>query len=92
LVKPWSGTNSRVETEPGIRLKVIDMETEETRTCELQETRNWDWDNTETIRMIDGIHITSWGQLLEILDYKAAKGYREVVFYEGPRFMLLGGG
>ena len=92
LVEPWSGKHNRAEKEPDIRLKVIDMETEETRICDLQEARDWDWGNTETIRMIDGFHITSWDKLLEILRYKTAKGYREAVLYEGPRFMLLGGG
>ena len=92
LVVPWLAKYDRVEKEPGIRLKVIDMETEETRTCEFEEARNWDWDNTATIRMIDGHHITSWDKLLEILPYKAAKGYREAVLYERPSFMLLGGG
>ena len=92
LVAPWSGKHDQMKTEPDIKLKVIDMETEETRTCELEEAKNWDWGNKETIRMIDGLHITSWDKLLEILRYKAANGHREVVLYEGPRFMLLGGG
>ena len=92
LIAPWSRQNNRAEKEPDIRLKVIDMESGETRICELEEARDWDWGNTEIIRMIDGLHITSFNKLLEILRYKAAKGYREVAFYEGPRFMLLGGG
>jgi hypothetical protein len=92
LLGPWSGRGKRVATEPDVRLKVIDMETGETRIAELSEARNWDWGDTNIIRMVDGFHITSWDKLLEILHYKAAKGYREVELYEGPRFMLLGGG
>jgi len=91
-VTPWFGKHDRVETEPDIRLKVIDMETEETRICKLEEVRNWDWGNTEMIRTIDGFHISRWERMVEILRYKADNGYKEVVLYEGPRFMLLAGG
>jgi hypothetical protein len=92
LVKPWFIKNSQRDEAPDIRLKVIDMETGESRICGLEEAKTWDWSDPSTIRMIDGLHITSWNELLEILRYKSARGYREVVFYEGPRFMLLGGG
>ena len=92
LVLPWTAKSNRVETKPDIKLKVIDMETGESRICEPEETRNWDWENTEMMRFIDGFHITTWDKLNEILQYKADKGFREVEMYEGPRFMLLGGG
>ena len=92
LVSPWTVRRNRVESMPDIRLKVIDMETEELRTYEPEEARNWDWGNTEIMRMIDGFHITTWAKLNEVLQYKGDKGFREVELYEGPRFMLLGGG
>jgi hypothetical protein len=92
LVKPWAERRNKVETEPEVRLKVIDMETGETRDCKPDEARNWEWGNTEMLRIIDGFHITSWDRLLGILHYKADKGYQEVTVYVGPRFMLLGGG
>ncbi|MFC1871564.1 hypothetical protein ACFLYF_04100 [Chloroflexota bacterium] len=92
LVKPWSKGNNRGDKEPDIRLKGIDMETAETRIYRLEEAKNWDWSDTNTIRLIDGFHITGLDKLLEILRYKAGKGYQEILFYEGPRFMLLGGG
>jgi hypothetical protein len=90
LVQPWSGHG--IEAKPKIKLKVIDMENGETRVCQLEEARTWDWSNPEMIRMIGGVQITSWDKLVEVASFKAKKGYQEVKVYEGPRFMLLGGG
>jgi hypothetical protein len=92
LIGPWAGRRDEVETIPEVSLRVINMETGETTICKPEETRNWDWGNTEILRIIDGFHVTSWDKLLEILHYKAGKGSQEVTVYEGPRFMLLGGG
>jgi len=90
LMEPWAGR--RPEAEPKVRLKVIDMETGKARVCPLEEAKTWDWDNPKMMRMISGFHITSWERLVELASFKAKKGYREVEVYEGPRFMLLGGG
>ena len=92
LVEPWTAGRNPAEAEPDVRLRIIDMENGEARTGELHEARNWDWSNTEILRLIDGFHITSFDKLLDILHYKADKGYGEAVIYEGPRFMLLAGG
>ena len=90
LMEPWAG--HRVKADPKLRLKVIDMETGKARVCPLEEAKTWDWDNPKMMRMISGFHITSWERLTELASFKAKKGYREVEVYEGPRFMLLGGG
>jgi hypothetical protein len=90
LMKPWAGR--RTEVKPKVRLKVIDMESGEVRVCPLDEARTWDWSNTEIWRVVDGFQVTSWDKLVEIASFKAEKGYQEVVVYEGPRFMMLGGG
>ena len=52
----------------------------------------WDWSNPEILRWIDGRQVTNLDSLVEILCYKAEKGYQEVQIYEAPRFMLLAGG
>ena len=91
LVEPWAdGRNP--ETELKIRLKLIDMESGEARTCELEEAKAWDWSDPETMRIIGDLQVTSWDKLVEIVRFKAEKGYREVEIYAAPRFMLLGGG
>jgi hypothetical protein len=83
----------KVEAEPKIKLKVIDMETGKARFCELDEAKTWDWDNPEIMRMAGGyIHITSWDMLVEFAARRAEKGYQEMDVYEGPRFMMLAGG
>jgi hypothetical protein len=52
----------------------------------------WDWNNPEMMRIFGGFQITNWDKLVEVASFKARKGYQEVEVYEGPRFMLLGGG
>jgi hypothetical protein len=78
--------------EPKIRLKVIDMESRATRICELSELKRWDWSNPKIWRLIEGRQVTNLDSLIEILRYKAEKGFEEVELYEAPRFMLLAGG
>jgi hypothetical protein len=82
----------RTQTGLPIRLKVVDVENGVTRVCPLEEAKTWDWGNEQVMRLIDGRHITNWDQLVEVLSYKADKGYQEVKIYEAPRFMVLAGG
>ena len=41
-VEPWAGASCRPGAEPKVKLKVIDMESGETRVCQLEETKTWD--------------------------------------------------
>jgi hypothetical protein len=92
MANPWVGENQQPKDEPEIKLKVVDMENKQERLCQLEETKTWDWGNPKIMRIIDGRHVTNWYNLLEILNYKAKKGYQEVELHEGPRFILLSGG
>lgn len=92
LLEPWISKGIHGKNELKIRLKVIDMETGTTTICEFNETKTWDWSNPTILRLIDGLQVYSFDRLIEILNYKAEKGYEEVEIYEAPRFMLLGGG
>jgi hypothetical protein len=74
-----------------IRLKVLDRETNESRYCEIEETKGWDWTNPEMWRVINGWQITSYGMLLFMLRQKEEKGLEEVVLQEIPAFMMLNG-
>jgi hypothetical protein len=89
---PSTGEYDEERGNPEIKLKVIDVENRTTRTCDFNDTREWDWDNPEMMRVIDGWQVTSRKMLFEIMCYKAEKGYEEVKLYEAPRFMLLAGG
>jgi hypothetical protein len=89
---PSTGKYNEKRGNPKIKLKVIDVENRTTRTCDFNETKEWNWDNPEIMRVIDGWQVTSMEILFEILCYKAEKGYEEVELYEAPRFMLLAGG
>ena len=91
LVQPWA-EGDKPETEPKIKLRVIDMESETTRVCDLNEAKTWDWNNPEMMRVIGDLQVSSWDKLVQIVRFKAKKGYREVDIYEAPRFILLGGG
>jgi len=89
---PWISSGNQTESVPKIKLKVVDMDTGETKVCSLEEAKTWDWSNPEMMRVIGDIQATSWDKLVELISFKAKKGYQEVVVYEAPRFMLLGGG
>jgi hypothetical protein len=93
LVEPWSHSKAS-GTDDGLEMTLdfVDMETSESKKCDYREVKDLDWDNTSTLRMLDGRHVTSWEQLLEMLHYKQKKGQKEAKIYEGPRFILLGGG
>ena len=91
LVQPWA-ESSQPETEPEVKLRLIDVENETSRVCDLDEAKTWDWSNPEMMRLIGDLQVTSWDKLVEIVRFKAKKGHREVDIYEAPRFMLLGGG
>lgn len=92
LVMSRPATGLRAQEDLNIRLKVIDVENGVTRVCPLEEAQTWDWANEDVMRLIDGQHIKSWDQLIEVLSRKADKGYQEVKLYEAPRFMVLAGG
>jgi hypothetical protein len=91
MVQPWT-EGSPPEAEPEIKLKLIDAEDETSRTFDLEEAKTWDWNDPTIMRVIGDLQITSWAKLVEMVRYKAKKGYRELKIYEAPRFMLLGGG
>jgi hypothetical protein len=89
---PWADSGVRMINEPRIRLRVVDVESGETKICEFNETKTWDWDNPEMMRLVDGRQVKSFDNLMDIVCYKAEKGYEEVKIYEAPRFMILAGG
>ena len=89
---PSLDAGARSGKTPQITLRVIDVENGTSSVCPLEQAKTWDWDDEQVMRMIDGRHITSWNQLVDVLSYKAEKGYQEVKLYEAPRFMVLAGG
>ena len=89
---PGAGKHPEKRGNLQIKLKVTDVENRTTRTCDFNETKEWNWDNPKLMRVIDGWQITSMEMLFEIMCYKAEKGCKEVDLYETPRFMLLAGG
>ena len=89
---PWAGTRGQRKGELKIRLRVIDVERNETRIFELHELEKWYWGNPRIERLIDGRQVTGLDNLLEILYHKAETGHEEIDLYEAPRFMMLAGG
>lgn len=77
MVQPWT-ESSQPETEPKIKLKLIDVENETSRVCDLDEAKTWDWSNPEIMRIIGDLQVSSWDKLVELVRFKADKGYREV--------------
>ena len=91
-VEPWADVVPLPDRDLQMRLVVINVETGENRVYSPADARTWDWDDSETVRQIDGIQIDSWDKLRKVLSYKAKSGQQEVKLYEAPRFMVLAGG
>jgi len=75
-----------------MKLKLTDVETDQSRYITLEEAKAWDWNNPEIWRVIGGWQITSYDSFLAMLARKAESGVREVQIFEAPRFMALAGG
>jgi hypothetical protein len=78
--------------EPIIKLKIIDMESGKERTCQPAEAKTWKWDDPTIMRIVAGRQVDSWTKLFEIIRFQEEKGAKELVIYEGPRFMMVAGG
>ncbi len=95
MLEPWK-TEMAMSADPesyrAVKIKIIDMEADTFRYCRLEEMETWDWHNREQVRIIDGRQVTSFDQLLKMVAYLKGEGYGEIELYEGPRFMMLGGG
>jgi hypothetical protein len=78
---------------PDIKLKFIDMITEQARIEDLEKASSWIWDDPDRQRFINGtIHITSWEQLADYCRRRAKRGEKEIIIYEAPSYLLIGGG
>ena len=91
-IEPWAHTDLLSEQDLKVKLRVINVETGENKMYPLSEVKQWDWEDPETVRQIDGIQIDSWEKLVKVLSYKVESGHEEVKIYEAPRFMVLAGG
>jgi hypothetical protein len=91
-IEPWADVKPLPEQDLQIKLMVINVETGESRVYSPEEARAWEWNDSDTVRQIDGIQIDSWDKLIKVLSYKAESGHQEVKLYEAPRFMVLAGG
>lgn len=74
------------------KLRVTDIESGETRIIPIEEARNWDFGDPEVIRTINGIQITSFNHLIQIIKLLDKKDEEYVDLVEARRFMLLAGG
>ena len=84
--------NDSLEPAPKIKITLVDVEHNTSRTVDLNEAKTWDWKNPEMIRLIGDWQVKNYEALRFILSEKERKGLDEVKIYESPRFMLLCGG
>ncbi len=87
-MKQASKAARKMEPKPQkVRLTLIDRETGESRLCNLDEAKTWDWKNPEVWRMVGHWQITSYESLLEALSMKIENGAKEIEIVVSPRFM-----
>jgi hypothetical protein len=84
LLEPWS--------EMSDKIKENTFERGNQSTCEPAEAKTWKWDDPTIMRIVAGHQVDSWTKLAEIMQYQEEKGAKELVIYEGPRFMMVAGG
>jgi hypothetical protein len=95
LLEPWTVVSHEIKEnmfERKIKLKIIDMESGKERICQPAEAKTWKWDDSAIMRIVAGHQVDSWAKLIEIIRYQEEKGVKELVIYEGPRFMMIAGG
>jgi hypothetical protein len=94
LLEPWAiqkGTGEKNST-PQMVLNIIDMETGQRSTSDPEQAKTWNWDDPTFMRFVNGVHVSTWAKLAELMRYNQEKGKTELTIYEGPRFMMLAGG
>jgi hypothetical protein len=84
---------ARCRRKPDLKLKIIDLVTEESWYASLEDARSWRWDDEEMQRFINGcVHITCWRELDGYCRRRAARGESEVVIYQSPGYLMISGG
>lgn len=76
-----------------LRLKVINLVTEQVNSYSIQDAISWRWDDPEVQRFINGsLHVTSLSQLLDYCQRRVKKGKTEILIYESPGYLMISGG
>jgi hypothetical protein len=89
LFEPWSVAEKNPSAAaPKLKLKVMYMENGASKVCDAAEAETWEWEDPRTMRIVNGGHVASLSQLMEIVRYQEAKGATEITIIEAPRFML----
>jgi hypothetical protein len=88
LFEPWSTEGKKPAGKSDMKLKVMYMETGESKICDIAEAEKWVWDDPLTMRVVFGGHVSSLDKLIDIARYQEAKGVKEITIIEAPRFML----
>jgi len=88
---PWAG-KSGSNGKPKLVFRVLNLENRRSRVCDFTEAKTWDWGDPTIMRLIDGWHVKSYNNLVDILCYKEEIGHKEAELQECPRFMMLSGG
>jgi len=50
----------RPEAGLKVKLRVINVASGETRVCQFEKTKTWDWSNAGLVRVVDELQITRW--------------------------------
>ncbi len=90
-MKPGHDATSDAEL-PKVTLRLVDVEHNTSRPCDITEAKTWDWQNSQVMRIIGDWQIASYEMLLFKLREKEESGITEVDLFEAPRFMMLAGG
>jgi hypothetical protein len=88
---PWAGKGGS-NGKPKLVFRVLNLENRKSRVCDFTEAKTWDWGDPTIMRLIDGWHVKSYNNLVDILCYKEEIGHKEAELQECPRFMMLSGG
>jgi hypothetical protein len=80
------------KAKPEIRIEFIDLQGKVTAIHGLAEARAWNWNEPGVVKMIDGVSIRSWDELVQFVQRKLGEGDEEITVYESPDPTLLGGG
>lgn len=80
--------NDAVGDNISVRLKYTSIEEGTSREIDYRELKDAKWNDPFMFKLIDGVHMTSWKQFLQMLQFKETNGAKVVEVVEIPLSMI----
>lgn len=80
--------NDEIVDNLDVRLKYINIEEGTTREIDYHDLKDANWKDPFMFKLVDGVHMTSWKQFLQMLKFKENSGAKLVEVVEIPLSLI----